>query len=103
MTFTTPGAVLARELPPDYAADIADVLDAAQMWADGRMSLTDAARFGTIEYHDQPSPRYSRYVAMVKTPLDHPQRPALVALVNRLRSEERRVGKECRSRWWADH
>src|SRR5262249_60913354 len=25
------------------------------------------------------------------------------AEVNTFRSEERRVGKECRSRWWADH
>src|SRR5690348_18425832 len=27
----------------------------------------------------------------------------LPAYLNALRSEERRVGKECRSRWWPDH
>src|SRR5690348_18443464 len=35
----------------------------------------------------------------------HLQRPAReVAALDRVeRSEERRVGKECRSRWWAEH
>src|SRR5437763_9360040 len=27
----------------------------------------------------------------------------LPAAIHRRRSEERRVGKECRSRWWRDH
>src|SRR5688572_33212016 len=28
---------------------------------------------------------------------------AAASVIRRLRSEERRVGKECRSGWWADH
>src|SRR5206468_6186775 len=35
----------------------------------------------------------------------HPQRSLLLRALNgtEMRSEERRVGKECRSRWWREH
>src|SRR5947209_20508254 len=36
-------------------------------------------------------------------PVDHHDRADRPGRAQCLRSEERRVGKECRSRWWPDH
>ena len=45
---------------------------------------------------------FKETIAIIIPALDPDER--MVTLVRDLRrSEERRVGKECRSRWWPDH
>src|SRR5690349_6206113 len=86
MTFTTTGAALGmgRPIPPEWAFDIEDVLDAAEAWQAGRLTLSVAATIGTIAYRDQPSPRYTRYLAITHTALDDRRRPALMAMLDRM-------------------
>lgn len=94
MTFTTAGAALGqgRNLPEQYAPyadDLEDVLDAAEAWQAGRLPLSTAANLGTVPYRDRdgrphPSPRFTRYLAMVHAAPDDPRRAALLAMIDRM-------------------
>lgn len=65
--------------------EIADVLDAATEWAQGRLPLGEAARVGTLAYgQGRPSPAYTRCVAMLRSPPSDPRRAHLLALVETL-------------------
>lgn len=96
MTFTTAGAALGmgRPIPPEWAFDIEDVLDAAEAWQAGRLTLSVAANIGTVAYRDQPSPRYTRYLAIIHTALDDPRRPALMAMLERIVRANHTVTKQ---------
>src|SRR6267142_4602514 len=52
---------------------------------------------------DASSPRLSAFVAKALSGTDYKRRGTLHRLILAIRSEERRVGKECRSRWSPYH
>lgn len=73
-----------RKLTPEEQAEIEDVLDAAQMWAEGKLDVPGAATVGALPYNGTTSPGYSRFVAVRLTPKSDPRRAALLKLVNHL-------------------
>jgi hypothetical protein len=70
-----------RPLEPWESDTVQAVLDAAQEWADGHITLNDAAHCGILDYDGHPSPRYSRLVAITTTPRTDPRWPSLYELV----------------------
>src|SRR5690625_3534724 len=57
-------------------------------------------------YYEREDQFESVYESIVKTLLEEARTESLIYAVPghpMLRSEERRVGKECRSRWWREH
>ena len=66
-----------------------------------------------MEVHAQPKTRSKMFCACAVAPLNAPPNthvcevclglPGVLPVINKARSEERRVGKECRSRWSPYH
>lgn len=61
--FTKLAPDMARVLDPWEERDIADVLEAAREWKDGRLPLAEFAKIGMI----RDSAAYTRYLAMLKS------------------------------------
>ena len=81
--------MIARAFPPisgltaDDALAVEDVLDAAASWQRGEIPFPVAASIGAlVDWRGQPSPSYSRYVALHLAGLDDPRRAALRALLD---------------------
>ncbi len=74
----------------DYAADVADILDAAHAWQAGHLDLNAVMQLGTIPYHGHPSRSYSRFVAVATTPPGDPRRAALLEILRRVNRQHGR-------------
>ncbi len=77
-----------RALNPDEAADVNDVLDAAQDWDAGKLPWQAAANVGTILCNGRPSSGYSRFIAFLLTPKTDPRRRCLDALGTHLDTQQ---------------
>lgn len=80
---------LANRVSFEDRVAIEDVLDAAAAFAAGDLPFFEAAGIGTIlNWRGEPSPPYSRYVALRITPRTDPRREALAALIDTLIAKE---------------
>jgi len=80
-----------RQFTAEERDSVQDVLDAAAAWDAGAFPLTNAANLGTITYQGIPSPRYTRFVAIVTTPAGDPRRAALLRMIDRIVAANRIV------------
>src|SRR5436309_11875044 len=73
-------------------------------WGDGSQPLTFSASEGPINgSHSYTGVALTEYTLTVTVVDAHSNRNSASKKVTVARSEERRVGKECRSRWMPDH
>lgn len=70
-----------RTLTPEEQEAVEEVLDAADY------GLADAATTGALCWAGQPSPAYTRFVALAVTPTSDPRRAALETLRDKLISQ----------------
>ena len=71
-----------RALTDAERDSIQDILDGAYAWSRGEMPISAVMQLGIVEYDGRPSPAYSRWVAIGKTPHSDPRWQALHDMID---------------------
>src|SRR2546430_13456659 len=95
----------ASEFDCDWSSDVCSSDLAKNRASQGSLMSKNSSRaIGRHFLHiPGPSPLPDRVLRAMDTPIIDHRGPEFARLTKGVRSEERRVGKECRSRWSPDH
>lgn len=79
--------------PEHVSTNVDLVLDVAHLWKTSlgtkdEIAWYDAAKVGGITWREQPSPAFTRFVALWLTPASDPRRASLLALCDELDSKQ---------------